>query len=71
MGDWISVDKQPLPKDRDILAINKHGDYAIVSFALQYRGAYILSGWEGSCNCGDYQTFDDITHWQDLPEPPK
>lgn len=73
MNNWISVEDQPLPKDRKVLAYSKTRGYAVV-WHLDASEYIYYDPSENPDDCGDnpyVDKFPDITHWQDLPEAPK
>lgn len=66
---WISVEEQPVPKDRKVLALDKDNDQAVVWMVNSYdKGDHFIKA-EGVCGRAGYQTvFANITHWMDLPK---
>jgi len=71
MNEWISVKDKEFPKNGKFLAINKELDQAVVYYDYAYE--YLVRGrWFGFCEygCGGYDTFENITHWMPLPNPP-
>lgn len=63
MSNWISVKKQPIPKNCYLLAcINKKQIEIVFRVSnecfVKHNSLYTVD-------------VEDITHWQPLPEPPK
>lgn len=68
MNNWISVEEQPLPRDREILAINKDNEQAVVWYH-EYEG-FISAARHNCCGGISFEHIDNITHWMDLPGLP-
>lgn len=60
MDEWISV-KEKLPECQGWHLVCVYGWVTLAWFGS--------NGWEGFCTCT--ATSERVTHWKDLPEPPK
>ncbi len=62
-SEWISV-KDKLPENKQIvLVINKFGEIAVCTANISWNYIFMLSDTN--------LQIQDVTHWMDLPEPPK
>jgi hypothetical protein len=66
MSEWISV-KDEMPKE-DVNVLVTDGSCWCSVWCL-YSSAYAGDCWED--DYGYWQDLDDVTHWMQLPEPPK
>lgn len=62
MNNWISV-KDRLPEDCDKVLIYYGGNYLIGTFMNEDKGF--------DCGYDCFLLLNEVTHWQELPEPPK
>lgn len=66
-GEWISVkDRLPPDKGKSILVVDGHGHVRILAFWNKDDAE-----WKWLDQNGHFKHFNDVTHWMQLPEPPK
>ena len=64
MNEWISVKERGPEPDLDVLIIENGGFMSVAS--LNY---FNNKPWKW-LRCGPKITFDNVTYWMPLPEPP-
>lgn len=69
MNKWIHVEDQ-LPKDyEDVLFFNKSYNVILVGYYWHEKRKFYMTFTEAEEYFG--QTLNEVTHWMELPEPPK
>lgn len=66
MSEWISVADRLPKKDVNVLVTDGRCWCGVWSL---YGYSEFVDFWEDEY--GNFQPFDDVTHWMPLPEPPK
>jgi hypothetical protein len=72
MNNWISVKERLPEKDLSVLVYAPHNEFLERKFWVAELVENIDNNKYWDYTDGEYMlSFEDVTHWQPLPEPPK
>lgn len=66
--EWISVDKRPPKKDKEVLVITEQRERMVAWLSLEFKEPVWVLTPSGEIY---REEFGKVTHWAEMPEPPK
>lgn len=74
-NEWISVEDKPIPAKTPVLVATKDGTVTVCAVEYWASGPNRTGQFLQSVGFGGYEweydfTYEEITHWHELPKPP-